>query len=395
MAAEPEIDILRELLGDLLPAEDGLRHAGPPPAFSVRKHGDETLSAALADALAHTGRVERATHGFHTYPAGMHPDAARAVIAANPGPVHDPFCGGGTVLVEAILAGRAASGTDLSPIALLVARARTGDAAQASALRSAARRIAEAARQRTEVEIPEAVAEWYEPHVAAEMARLRDGVNASDPAVRPLLKAVFSSIVVKASYRESDTSNRRAPGHRPPGTTPVLFHKKARELGRMLESLPAHAPARLRAADARHVGPPPGTGLVLTSPPYPGVYDYLPMQQLRLAWLGISAGAAAYASEVGSRRAFRAAGRAAAFRQWRADTFAWVKSQADALSSGGRVAINVGDGLVGDRLVDALSPTVEAMRAAGLRILARASADRPDHARNAIRIEHIVLGEKP
>jgi hypothetical protein len=35
------------------------------------------------------------------------------------------------------------------------------------------------------------------------------------------------------------------------------------------------------------------------------------------------------------------------------------------------------------------------MRAAGLRVIARASADRPDHARSAIRIEHIVLGEKP
>ena len=28
-------------------------------------------------------------------------------------------------------------------------------------------------------------------------------------------------------------------------------------------------------------------GLVLTSPPYPGVYDYLPMQQLRAAWLDL------------------------------------------------------------------------------------------------------------
>jgi len=35
------------------------------------------------------------------------------------------------------------------------------------------------------------------------------------------------------------------------------------------------------------------------------------------------------------------------------------------------------------------------MRNAGLDIIARASADRPDHARDRVRIEHIVLGEKP
>ena len=58
------------------------------------------------------------------------------------------------------------------------------------------------------------------------------------------------------------------------------------------------------------------------------------------------------------------------------------------------MAIIVGDGLVGNKLVDALFPTVEAMKSAGMRIVARASADRPDHARNAIRIEHLVLAEK-
>ena len=50
---------------------------------------------------------------------------------------------------------------------------------------------------------------------------------------------------------------------------------------------------------------------------------------------------------------------------------------------------------VGDRTVDTLGPTVEAMQAAGLTVVARASADRPDHARERIRIEHFVVGERP
>lgn len=370
------------------------RRPGPSPALAVREFGDPGLSAVLAAALASTGRVERATHGFHTYPANMHPDAAAAVIAACPGPVYDPFCGGGTVLVEALLAGRPTAGGDLSPIAVLVARARTSGPEAATPLRAAARRVTEKARASRElVEVPEICLGWYEPHVAQEMGRLRDAINQEDAAIRPLLWAVLSAITVKVSLRESDTRNTKVTTRRPHGTTSVLFHKKARELGRDLETMPNVPRPDVRKADATRVPPPPGTGLVLTSPPYPGVYDYLPMQQLRYAWTGIDPGSA-MAGEIGSRRAFRSLGRGLGLDQWRAQTAAWVDCQASALESGARLAIVVGDGFVGGRLVDALFPTVEAMKAAGMEIIARASADRVDHAREVIRIEHLVLGER-
>jgi hypothetical protein len=383
-----------------LPVRDeddpGLRVSGPPGARDIRHAGDDELGAVMAEALTFEGRVDRATHGFHTYPAGMHPDAAKVIIAACPGAVHDPFCGGGTVLLEAMLAGRKASGTDLSPIASLVTKARTADPALATPLRAASRRLAELARTtRSPVEVPEACRDWYEPHVAEEIGHLRDGIRAEDATVQPLLWAVLSSIVIKASYRESDTSNRKSPVHRPPGTTAILFHKKARELGRMIEGLPSGAEVLTRLDDARVCPPPPHTSLVLTSPPYPGVYDYLPMQQLRYAWLGIEPPGRAFSAEVGSRRSFRAKGRAEAFRDWREDTDRWIATQSQGLRRNGLMVVNVGDGLVGGRLVDALSPTVQAMRKAGLEIVARASADRPDHARNAVRIEHMVMGRKP
>lgn len=371
------------------------RRPGAPSVRAVREHGDPDLAPILAHALAHAGAVQRATHGWHTYPAGLHPDAAADLLAAFPGPVHDPFCGGGTVLVEARLAGRPASGIDLSPIACLVANARTAPAALASPMRAAARRLAEAARQRVEVEVPEECVRWYEPHVAQELGRLRDGIRAvEDAAVRDLLWALLSSIVVKVSFRQSDTKNVREPHHRPPGTTAILFHKKSRELGRMLEDLPPGPSPRLRRGDARDVRPPAGTRFVLTSPPYPGVYDYLPMQQLRYAWLGITPGRE-MAAELGSRREFRSKGRTEALKRWRLDNAAWIATQARGLEKGGYFAVVVGDGLVGDRLVDALQPTSQAMEEAGLVVRARASADRPDHAREAIRIEHLVLGWKP
>jgi hypothetical protein len=351
------------------------------------------MAKILEEAVSASGQVNRATHGFHTYPAGMHPDTARAIIEACPGPVHDPFCGGGTVLVEAMLAGRETSGTDVSPIALLVSEARVGGPDLGPALRSASRKLAAAAQLRVDVEVPEACEEWYQPHVAQELGRLRDGIKEYGEDVQPVLKAVLSSILVKASFRQSDTVNRRVTHHRPPGTTAILFHKKSRELARNLDNNPPEALVRLALADAREQVPPEGTGLVLTSPPYPGVYDYLPMQQLRLSWLEIDA-LEGKKAEIGSRRSFRSRGRQDALKLWRADTTDWIAACTEGLIPGGAMAIVVGDGLVGDKPVDTLSPTIEAMRAAGLEIEARASADRPDHARQTVRTEHIVLGRK-
>jgi hypothetical protein len=347
----------------------------------------------LAETLVMDGAVERATHGFHAYPARMHPDAAAAVIAACPGPVHDPFCGGGTVLVEGQLAGRETTGTDLSPIALLVSSARTADKSLASPMRSAARKITEAARLRVDVEVPELAERWFQPHVAQELGRIRDGIELAKPEVQPLLRALLSCIIVKCSYRKSDTQNRRETHHRAPGTTAILFHKKARELGRWLETMPDGPRPGVQLGDARFDTPARDCGLVLTSPPYPGVYDYLPMQQLRAAWLDLDLGPGSGA-EVGSRRSFRAQGRKDALKRWREDTQAWIGTQADCLAPHGRMVIVVGDGLVGDRMVDALGPTVESLQAAGLTMVARASADRPDHARESIRIEHMVMAER-
>ena len=192
----------------------GRRQAGPPIATSVRRAGDEQLSALLAEALVMDGAVDRATHGFHTYPARMHPDAAAAIIDACPGRVHDPFCGGGTVLVEGLLAGRETTGTDASPIAVLVSQARTADKSMTTPMRSAARKITEAARLRVDVEVPELAERWYQPHVAQELGRIRNGIEGADAKVQPLLRALFSSIIVKTSYRKSDTQNRRETHHR-------------------------------------------------------------------------------------------------------------------------------------------------------------------------------------
>lgn len=68
------------------------------------------------------------THGFHTYPAMMIPQIAKKLISdfgANSTTLLDPYCGTGTSLVEANVAGINAIGLDLNPLAILIAKVKT------------------------------------------------------------------------------------------------------------------------------------------------------------------------------------------------------------------------------------------------------------------------------
>jgi hypothetical protein len=66
-------------------------------------------------------------HEFYRYPARFTPAFARSAIAAftrRGDLVLDPFVGGGTTLVEARLAGRLGLGSDLNPLAVFVSRVK-------------------------------------------------------------------------------------------------------------------------------------------------------------------------------------------------------------------------------------------------------------------------------
>jgi SAM-dependent methyltransferase len=366
--------------------------------------GDPGLAAVLADALSARDPVERYTHGFHTWPAGLHPDAARALIEAFPGDsVLDPFCGGGTVLLEALAHGRRAIGRDLSTVAIRVARARTSTADEAllTSVRTAARRMTEAARTATErppERILRALEAWYAPYVLCELECIRRGIALVDGPERTLLEAAFSSILVKVSWRRSDTSPERERHDRPRGTAAVLFHKKVRELGRRIATLRDAVPAGtppvdLALADARELRIDARVDLVLTSPPYPSTYDYLPLQHLRRVWFNDPTDRDE--AEIGPRRLWRAGSREAT-RRWRADTQAWMSAAAEAVRPGGHIVIVIGDGFApGKGIIDVSEATEEAAQRAGLASVARASLERPDFAQQDGRWEHGLAFQKP
>jgi DNA methylase len=90
------------------------------------------LDPAAAEQLIQAARdcnpVSGLTHNFYRYPARFSPTLVRAAIHAftEPGDrVLDPFVGGGTTLVEALVAGRHGIGIDISSLATFVSEVKT------------------------------------------------------------------------------------------------------------------------------------------------------------------------------------------------------------------------------------------------------------------------------
>jgi SAM-dependent methyltransferase len=356
-------------------------------------------------------------HGFHSYPARLHPEtAARLVQAFSPatGHVLDPFCGSGTVLVEGRLAGRRVTGVDANPLAVELSWLKTGGlgAELLGALEAGARAVAEHAEARRARRAgptrPYGQADrgLFSVHVLLELDGLRDGIRGLLPPgpVRRALGLVLSSLLTKVSLRAGDTSERLEPRRLAAGFTVRLFVRKAEELVRRLSEFYARlapdAPVpTVEVGDARSLRSvrPGSVDLVVTSPPYPGLYDYHQHHALRLRWLELD-GRTFEEREMGSRRRLGGRGHRVALGDWERDLGACLSELCRVLRPGGTAAIILGDAALGGRAVRG-DDTVERLGAArGLELRARASERRPHFhlpSANAFRgnprAEHLLL----
>lgn len=395
------------------PQRRGLSHLGGPAVLA----GDERLAADLAHALD-TGRDDGRsfTHGFHAYPARMHPLTARRVIAARlgadePPVVVDPFCGSGSVAVEAVRAGAAFAGGDISPIALSIAwvRTRVWPAPRCHDVEQAAREVADAAEDLADENRPRPAwvareASWYDAAALRDVWALRDVIDTvSDADLKRVLRMVLSSILVRVSKQASDATTVRDRFHRPVrrGDALRLFALRGRELARQLMALAADLANRgitptepqFRLADARKtpLAPPETATLVLSSPPYLGTYDYLLHHARRYAALGESTRFADQC-EIGARRRARD-DPGGAIDTYERDMRAALGLIRDALRAHGCAVLLLGDGMLSDRIVQADQVIRRLAPCAGLSVAAIATQRRPNWLTDAgapTRAEHLI-----
>ncbi len=387
----------------------------------VTIHGEGEDADALAEALAVRSDEQETrahVHGFHSYTARMHPLTARRLVERLSAPgaaVLDPFCGSGTVLVEARLLDRRAYGVDANPLAVELARLKTRSwpVRELDELVAKAAELAEAAEARRKAKAGATRRyglddrELFDAHVLLELDGLRAGIEGlARTAVRDALWLALSSILVKVSRQPGDTADG-LPARRLAGGFAIrTFQRRVEELVRQLDAFARLAPdsatpAEVALGDARDLTDVPAGSidLIVTSPPYPGVYDYFEHHAPRLRWLGFDAQHLAV-NEIGSRRELTRLGPKAAER-WCEDFGRVLRSMARVLAANGAAVLLIGDSAIGsealfaDELVERLAPTV------GLRLATIASQERPHfHGptqvafRTRPRSEHAILLRK-
>lgn len=309
----------------------------------------------------------------------------------------DPFCGSGTVPIEAAVHGCTAYGLDLNPLAVRLSRVKSRplDASMrtelplaASALRAQSEELVQT-RANVRANLPASEVAFYEPHVLKEMAGLYGAIEAlPDSELREPLRFVFSSLVVKFSRQRSDTSTQLTQKRLRKGLVSEFFERKAFELAERLTHLAAALPGpspEIVEGDVRAL--PELSRIkfdaVISSPPYGGTYDYAEHHARRMAWLGLSP-RDLLRGELGARR------RAGESARFASEMHAALRALRGVLRRDAQVYLLMGDGQHGaervaaDELIGELAPET------GFLPRAVASQARPDFQGGPPRAEHLM-----
>ena len=213
-------------------------------------------------ALANSPRRDRgATRAIYSYPAKFqaHLPAELIRLFTVPGDlVVDPFSGGGTTGLEALLGGRRFVGVDINPFGCLLARVKT------TPIRSydAASILDQVVRSRERRPILDADDELLlGPAISEEIAMLVAGIDAAPPGPpADLLRVALVHTLKIAGRRDFDAAS----------ILPA-FRRRAGQIARAADALPREGPTPSFRLGSAHDLPEVEDGsarLVVTSPPY-------------------------------------------------------------------------------------------------------------------------------
>lgn len=185
-------------------------------------HQESTWQAVLenGDALKAVTRKDPkyVTHGIHAYKGKFYPQLARSLFnlaGLSPGKrILDPFCGSGTVPLEAYLNGMQGIGFDMNPLAVKIARGKTDILLADPHLRD---KLLAQFQQRIESLVPSndesifpsmalsEIESWFAQKVRRKLAALLHAIRTvPDIRVKEYLEVLLSNIVREVSQQDPE-----------------------------------------------------------------------------------------------------------------------------------------------------------------------------------------------
>jgi hypothetical protein len=289
----------------------------------------------LAQHTRAKGTPRGLTHGLFRFPAKMHPPLVRVLLARytrRGDRLYDPFVGSGTLLVEAAFLGRDSIGTDVDPLALLVAEAKTSKYDTDSLVKTSYRlqrrlkkhkrsvvQLAQLARSDLSDTYSKRVLRvlrfpavpnrdhWFKRYVAVDLARLLAEIRSTpmSRAERTFFKVCALAIVRTVSRADPIPSSglevtQRMLDLEREGRVVDVFSQFDRHVRRQLEGVRELAQldgsrgvARVKLSDARTLRSASGRRRIgnrvdgiVTSPPYVGAIEYLRRHRLERSLMG-------------------------------------------------------------------------------------------------------------
>lgn len=402
----------------------GMNLGGTMTDSSALGAGERDLRSAVQDPPWDylDANTKELTHGIHRYSGKFIPQiASRAIeLLTEPGElVLDPYCGSGTTVLEALRLRRRAVGTDINPLALLIARAKVTPV-PASTLRDATRRLSQAvdaaergddgtlfglsAHQRAvlacagrDQRLHNAVfGKWFQPQVLRDLCVIRAAIDQlPEEATQRAALVAFSEVLRKSSNAHTGypnvTFDKKAPQRARPGRAFLKSLDRTFAAVGTLEGcdlkwseasvVEANAEALPLASES--------VDAVVTHPPYIGAVPYAEYGRLSLLWLGADhkdldrrlTGGRRQSKDVVTRFT-RAYGN-------------MLRESFRVLKPGRRAFVMVGNPTVRGEVVDLAEMTEDLATTAGFKIAARTTRGSVNRRANKMGDEYLIFLERP
>jgi DNA modification methylase len=287
--------------------------------YSKNKKPIEVSFKALLPDFKNTDRF---THLIHSYPAKLLAHIPyffinNNILSKKGDFILDPFCGTGTVLLEAALASRNSIGADANPLARLIAEVKVKKYDKDVFYKSL-HQILGSSKMNTDALIPNVVNRnyWFSQKVQSQLSKLLYSIKKiENDSYRKFFMVCFSNCIKKVSYADPRIAvpvklnpNRFTEGSKSHSNIirRLIDLETIDVFGRFenicIENFNRHSllnisdeiQSNIVAKDARYITenlesnkliPDESINLIITSPPYAGAQKYIRSSSLNIGWL--------------------------------------------------------------------------------------------------------------